>query len=221
MRQKLYRIENDSVITYKVVKKIIQGVKNQNKYCLFDLNANKLCCYFEAESLEKLSHSLNNFFVSKEEAKKQLNKEKNEQKLLIKHFKTNSKGERQTFKLKEIIAKLELLPSDAKVKFDFLDYAPCDFNSWRGDYFQLALSYEKVGIKKVSGTVKFPLVSEFLEQCKGVMNATFEGWKGGDYKMHEDCEVWIDNAGESWGLPILDIVLEGEFAIIKTTKNKI
>lgn len=227
LRQKLYRIGKDkkyntAVVEFKIVRKIIKGVKDQDKFCLFDLTNGMLYDFYwcSAKTLQELENLLNedkHFFKRKSEAKKHLKYEMSAESERIKFFKKNSKqkkGEtKKTIKLGEMISKLENLPQKAKVRFDFFDYIPANFNSWRGAYSELALGYERLKHGEELS------VEDFLRYCKNQIGSKHIGWKGGEFGMSENSEVWIDNAGEYWGLPIRDIIFDGEFVIIKTKKE--
>lgn len=227
LRQKLYKIgqdnkRNTTVNEFKIVKKVIKGVKDQDKFCLFNVTTGMLYDFYwcSAKTLQELEDLLNknaDFFQSKSEAKKHLKYELSAESKRIKYFKKNSKekkGEiKKTIKLGEIISKLENLPLDAKVRFDFLDYIPDDFGSWRGAYSELALGYKRLKDgKEIS-------VKDFLKYCKIQVGNGYTGWKGGWFEMDENSEVWVDNDGEYWGLPIRNIIFDGEFVIIKTKKE--
>ena len=68
-------------------------------------------------------------------------------------------------------------------------------HSWRGDYFKLAFE-----------PVENITVGEMLEAAKSALGATYEGYKGGEYTMHEDTSIHVDFKGrwsdgnEIWNL---------------------
>lgn len=72
-------------------------------------------------------------------------------------------------------------------------------HSWRGSYDELAM-------EPVTNTT----VGEVLEVAKSAIGKTFEGYKGGDFRMHEFTPVHIAKWGE-WeaGFPgmLLDFML--------------
>ncbi len=57
--------------------------------------------------------------------------------------------------------------------------------SWRGDYYQLAFAPEK------ETTVK-----DMLDNALSALGDTFTGYKGGEFRMGNDSEVYIANYGE-------------------------
>ena len=62
--------------------------------------------------------------------------------------------------------------------------------SWRGDYCQLAFAPEK------ETTIK-----DMLDNALSALGETFRGYKGGEFVMNNDSEVYIANYGET-GEPI-------------------
>lgn len=81
-----------------------------------------------------------------------------------------------------------------------LDYVPqigfTYAHSYRGHYEQLAF-------EPTSGVS----VAHMLDIARGALGCTFEGYKGGEYKMYEHTEVWIANYGRSDGSTIGPVLL--------------
>jgi len=83
--------------------------------------------------------------------------------------------------------------------------APMGFGtpmSWRGDYSQLAFA------PAVNVTV-----ASMLANARSALGKTFIGYKGGEFKMHEFVDCYIDEYGESGGDkigPVLIAYLTGE-----------
>lgn len=68
-------------------------------------------------------------------------------------------------------------------------------DSYRGNYFDLAFMPEE----NVS-------IQSMLDNAKSALNKTFEGYKGGEYKMDEDTGVYIATygcLGEQIGLTLM------------------
>ena len=103
------------------------------------------------------------------------------------------KGITETVTLGEIIDWLERLPPEDEVVFDFCRASPSGIDSSRGDYAELALKYS---FKKAA------TVCDVLKWCKGAVGATFSGYKGGDYTMTRDTQVWVDQWGQWTGTAI-------------------
>lgn len=68
---------------------------------------------------------------------------------------------------------------------------PLRLASWRGVYAELSL--EPV---KYEGDVALGTVGELLKEARRADGATFQGYKGGDYRMSRDTPVWADAYGE-------------------------
>jgi len=93
------------------------------------------------------------------------------------------------------------------VYFDFGYIIPSFLHSWRGNYNELAISYDK-------GSKTAGKLLEELEDCIGSVHT---GWIGGDYTMTEDTPLWVANKGHSGGTVIIDVVNQGYQLIILTT----
>lgn len=65
---------------------------------------------------------------------------------------------------------------------------PTSAHSYRGYYYELAFE-----------PMRNVPASKMLASFKDSLGKTFEGWKGGDYKMHEDTYVYITFSGNSGG----------------------
>lgn len=62
-------------------------------------------------------------------------------------------------------------------------------HSYRGYYSELCLEI-------VGSSMPAAQLAEMLEQC---LDATFEGYKGGDFTMNQYTDVWIGEYGTSYG----------------------
>jgi hypothetical protein len=104
--------------------------------------------------------------------------------------------------LGEFIDELEKLPGEAEIAFEFGDLVPGRFHSWRMVYSQLCLDWDG----------RWPLkVSQLLAEAKACVGKTFEGWKGGDFVMGRDTNLWIARAGESGGYTrVMELRLEDD-----------
>jgi len=80
---------------------------------------------------------------------------------------------------------------DALAAADQEHVAPLGFGqprSWRGSYSELAFE-----------PAENVTVASMLANAKKALGATFSGYKGGDYTMHEYTDCYIDRYGESGG----------------------
>lgn len=90
--------------------------------------------------------------------------------------------------LGELIKIVQRTPTYAEVVFEDLSTRPGRAMSYRGDYAQLAFT-------PVSRDVPL-LAVQFLEQLEKALGNVYGGYKGGEYRMHEDtglyCAPWGD-----------------------------
>ncbi len=91
--------------------------------------------------------------------------------------------------LGEIIAHLEKLPRDRILERGFR--RP---HSYRGYYEDLAFE-----------PIQFIGVGFMLDEARSALGKTFEGYKGGQYKMHEGTDCWL----AEWGCTGVPIMLPG------------
>ncbi len=98
----------------------------------------------------------------------------------------------------------------ARVFYDFCNLFPCDINSWRGSYSELALNYKSYNESE-------PLeITDFYNMLKETIGKTFGGYKGGEYIMGKNTPVWVANYGDSGNTAVIDIVND-EYQIIIIT----
>lgn len=112
--------------------------------------------------------------------------------------------------LGEFIGALEKCDNSKDVYFEFANYSPTRFDSYRGYYEQLALGFKE----DASMTV-----SELLESAKKALGHTFEGYKGGFYTMFKNTPVWAANYGRSNSTAIIG-VKECKYAVYILTINQ-
>lgn len=70
-------------------------------------------------------------------------------------------------------------------------------HSYRGYYDQLAFE----PVRDIS-------IGDMLIACRAALGTTFEGWKGGEYRMDESTDCWISRHGESADNKIGPLLLE-------------
>lgn len=96
---------------------------------------------------------------------------------------------------------------ERSVYFDWCRLTPTCFDSYRGYYDQLALGVA------LHGNVT---AGALAGAAKRAIGTTFEGWKGGDYKMTRSTPLWVDNPGEATGTQIVGVRDDGWAIIIQT-----
>lgn len=70
-------------------------------------------------------------------------------------------------------------------------------HSYRGDYADLAF--------EPAADIS---IGDMLAAARSAVNATYEGWKGGDYTMDVSSDCWLSTEGHSSGEFIGSILLE-------------
>lgn len=94
------------------------------------------------------------------------------------------------FTLGNLIAALKAQPATHDVRFDFGGFIPRSLMSYRGYYDQLALDFDDDYHKPVT-------VSALVVQLEKAIGKTFEGYKGGTYRMDRDTLMWVAHYGDS------------------------
>jgi hypothetical protein len=113
--------------------------------------------------------------------------------------------------LGKLIRLLELEPADNEVRFDFCYNEPTTLASYRGFYDQLALGYRQMTFDKES-----PQVRTLLDELRQAIGKTYQGYKGGDFKMDENTKVWVANYGDSGSTAIVGLANCNWMTIIET-----
>ena len=58
-------------------------------------------------------------------------------------------------------------------------------------------------------------IFNLLSECRQCIGSTFQGYKGGYYKMDEHTEVWIDNYGHASSTGLVEIIDAGYKIILR------
>lgn len=113
--------------------------------------------------------------------------------------------------LGQLIEKLKKLDPDTFVTVDGIDSEIINPHSYRGYYEDLALETEDGGTTTVKSLLKI------LEMS---LNTTFQGYKGGDYKMSADTPLWLSPYGSASNVAIMDLLKEtsGRSVALQTKK---
>lgn len=117
-------------------------------------------------------------------------------------------------KLGKLIKELSKLNQESTVLIEcelFTDiHVSAKISSYRGYYEQLALSY---------GFDSNDTVKDILKSCKEAVGKKFHGYKGGDYTMDENTNVWVSNYGRCSGLKIVNLKAD-KYGCVKITLMK-
>lgn len=100
---------------------------------------------------------------------------------------------------------------DALGKFDqaeVLQNAPINPHSYRGYYNHLSME----------PTVSKMAIGKFVTNLNQCMGQTYIGWKGGEYTMNFDCELFVAYEG-SCGVNVIGIVVNEHGIYLDTTED--
>jgi len=110
-----------------------------------------------------------------------------------------------------LIQQLASCAPNADVRFDFCGFVPKGLASYRGYYDQLALGYANCQDERTT-------VEKLLTELRGAVGKTFHGYKGGNYKMTLETEVWVSPYNEASGTRIDHVIVEGDYLVILATR---
>jgi hypothetical protein len=80
-------------------------------------------------------------------------------------------------------------------------------HSYRGDYYDLAFE-----------PATDITVAEMLEAAESAVGATYQGWKGGDFRMDQSTWCWLSEEGRASGETISPLLLQFMLAPIVETR---
>lgn len=107
-----------------------------------------------------------------------------------------------------LIDQLQYQPQDNQVRFDFGCLYPNGYDSYRGYYQDLAISYG--GLQKT--------VSSFLKELNDCIGDTFSGWKGDEFTMWRDSLLWVAVYGKSSHTAIMGLADSESYITVIETK---
>jgi len=123
--------------------------------------------------------------------------------------------------LGELISKLEKTTDKTSknkgVYFDFCHTVPIGIGSYRGYYDQLAIEWGGGNNRGVEGELN---LLEFIKLLKETEGKTFEGYKGGQFKMGLETPVWVANYSCVGDTAIIKVKDFKWCTILKTTQIK-
>lgn len=109
--------------------------------------------------------------------------------------------------LGEFIKILQLRDPNQQVMYDFGSLRPGEFDSYRGFYEDLALSFDDTWDVSVASLLKKSLLS---------VDHVFTGYKGGNYKASYSTKLWASNRGLTGSTMIIGIHECDYMTVIKT-----
>lgn len=117
---------------------------------------------------------------------------------------------RDVMTLGELIARLEALPQGAETRLDFYSLPPAGLCSYRGYYEMLAI---KSGVRART-------VAQVLADARAALGATFEGYKGGQYRMTRSTPIWVSNYGDASDQALQSIEMRDGVAVFVSEERE-
>ena len=108
--------------------------------------------------------------------------------------------------LGQLVEELEKATLSNPVVFDFDEMSPGAPDSYRGYYEDLSFAPSTSPIT----------VRSFLVDAKDAIGAYFEGYKGGDFKMHSGTALWASGYGSASGRAIIGVKREDDRVVLIT-----
>jgi len=109
--------------------------------------------------------------------------------------------------LGELIDLLKTQPQNEMCWFNFGGVSPTTCASYRGYYGDVALGFDLEADPKVKDVIME------LEKAVGAM---YTGWKGGDFVMSRESQLWVANPGYTGGTVIVGLEDCDYMTILKT-----
>jgi hypothetical protein len=116
-----------------------------------------------------------------------------------------------TWTLKELTKALASEPVGNTVALMFTTQHITGLASWRGRYDEMSIEFSDWG--------KPMTVGELLAQARAADGGIFEGYKGGDYQMHEWTPVWVCEHGDADERGLLGIRRKSGVSILITSED--
>ncbi len=126
-----------------------------------------------------------------------------------------------TISLGGLIKLLERRDPEQDVMFNFCGFVPTTVASYRGYYDHLALGYAPHGSGRIEPgaavpTRQAPTAGSLLARLSAANGATYQGYKGGSYRMELETPLWVATPGECQGTTILGLDDCDYIAVIMT-----
>ena len=108
-----------------------------------------------------------------------------------------------------LVEALSATDPESIVVFDFdAAISPSAPESYRGYYSDLSFPPSSTPIT----------VGSLLKEARDAIGHTFEGYKGGDFEMHDDTPLWASPYGSANGLAIMDGKVIADRFVLTTKK---
>lgn len=114
---------------------------------------------------------------------------------------------------KRLLEMLEVCPPENTVRFDDGSY-PGNFGSYRGYYSDLSIE------PSASAQDNLRTVALFSAALADTIGQTYDGYKGGDFTMHEMTPLWVSSYGDNSGIAITHISNNDGVTTIHTRQTK-
>lgn len=115
-----------------------------------------------------------------------------------------------TMTVRQLLDALRPIDQSLPIVYGFCALSPTKPDSWRGVYSELALGYSRE--PDGPGVT----VAEVVQWLTDTYGSAYTGYKGGDFIMGPDTEVWVDNWGQYTRTSIAGITADEYEAVIQT-----
>ncbi len=126
--------------------------------------------------------------------------------------------------LGKLLALLEQIPTEhgsdkepVTIEFDFGTAHPTGLSSWRGSYAEIAINYDLGGYDNNNADqFAHTDLKDFVAWLRESIGKTYQGWKGGDFRMSSKTPVWVANDGNVGNTGVIGVIDQGYVVIIET-----
>ena len=116
--------------------------------------------------------------------------------------------------LEDLSGALEDLGYNEIIRISPMNIYITGLTSWRGSYELLSLKYSTDKSEALT-------TSELIAECHEAINGRFfYGYKGGEFTMSKDTEVWVDNYGEFTQTKISNITQDNGYIYVEVEQGE-